>query len=607
MIVVVGAGPRGAGIVERLIANVAELLGGRTLEIHVVDPYSPGSGRIWRQNQSALMWLNVPLQSVTMFTDSSVDCDGAIRPGLSLHSWTARHGGDVHSHDGFVSRLTQGRYLEWFFESVVAQRPTTVTVVVHTTRAVELLDHHGGRQQVRLANGEPDVTADAVILAMGHLDVLPDHQAFGFAEFASRHRLSYIPSGYSADLDLGMVRPAEDVLIRGMGLAFVDLTVLLTEGRGGRYQTTAGGLRYVRSGAEPTIYATSRRGVPHRTKFTYVLDDPAALPRFLDAENYTGSTSWAVDFVHDVWPAVAKEIGWSYYHEFFRAHPKRVRTGWNDFARLYSADPWGSETLSRHIAAAVPNPADRWDLDSVRDPLARAGRASLERLQPYVRSLLRADLTRRTSSGQSAELGAFLGFRSAAHQISELLGNDRLTARSEAAIGARWRRLYEHFCSGPPPLRTRQLLALSEAGVLKFLGSKVSVVADETERVFSATSATMPSALRFTALVDGWIPRFDLRLTTDKLLTRLIAAGEATEFVRSDADGFAYRTGLIQVSGETFEMIDRRGAAHRHRYAIGPFTSTRQFSTFTSPGTNGRSFRQNDRLARGVLRTLEAG
>lgn len=39
VIAIVGAGPRGTGLLERIGANVPELFGGRALEIHVIDPF----------------------------------------------------------------------------------------------------------------------------------------------------------------------------------------------------------------------------------------------------------------------------------------------------------------------------------------------------------------------------------------------------------------------------------------------------------------------------------------------------------------------------------------------------------------------------------------
>src|SRR5690242_14546185 len=53
----IGGGPRTAGVLERLAASRPRLFQG-PLHIHVVEPYEPGSGRIWRYDQSPGLLLN---------------------------------------------------------------------------------------------------------------------------------------------------------------------------------------------------------------------------------------------------------------------------------------------------------------------------------------------------------------------------------------------------------------------------------------------------------------------------------------------------------------------------------------------------------------------
>ncbi len=76
-VVFVGGGPRTAGILERLAANRPELFDA-PLDIHVVEPHTPGSGRIWRYDQHPGLMLNSAAADVTMFTDASVQCDGPV-------------------------------------------------------------------------------------------------------------------------------------------------------------------------------------------------------------------------------------------------------------------------------------------------------------------------------------------------------------------------------------------------------------------------------------------------------------------------------------------------------------------------------------------------
>src|SRR3712207_9571223 len=48
VLVVVGAGPTAIGVLERLVANAPELGAGSRLQVHLVDPFPPGGGRVWR-------------------------------------------------------------------------------------------------------------------------------------------------------------------------------------------------------------------------------------------------------------------------------------------------------------------------------------------------------------------------------------------------------------------------------------------------------------------------------------------------------------------------------------------------------------------------------
>ena len=81
--------------------------------------------------------------------------------------------------------------------------------------------------------------------------------------------MTYLPPTYGADVDLEAFGAGDDVIVRGFGLVFIDLCVLMTEGRGGRFfPADDGGLRYVRSGREPKLFVGSRRGVPYRCKPT---------------------------------------------------------------------------------------------------------------------------------------------------------------------------------------------------------------------------------------------------------------------------------------------------------------------------------------------------
>ncbi|MGW7020752.1 FAD/NAD(P)-binding protein [Streptomyces decoyicus] len=612
-VVIVGAGPRGTGLIERIAANAPELYGDMPLDLHLVDPHPPGGGRIWRADQSPLLWMNSTAEDVTMFTDETVEQDGPVRPGPSLAEWArAVRDGEIPVAPGpaealaslgprdFAGRRLQGAYLSWVYERSVAALPPAVTVHEHRRRAVRVSGSRDGRQQVHLAGRPAPLTADLVVLTLGHLEaeLKPDEREV--TDFAARHGLTYLPPAFTADSELSALRPGEPVLVRGFGLAFVDLMVLLTEGRGGTYTTGADGQPVYRpSGREPVLHVGSRRGVPYHSKIGYEPDgERPPLPRFFGPEQVDALLARpdGIDFRRDVWPLIDKELGFAHYHRLFTAHPGRTRMNWPDFEEKYAvADP-GSAALQALVGAAVPDPADRLDLEALDHPLDGVRYPDAEALQDGLRGYIEADLARRHDPAHSPDLAVFLALLSVYGQLVRI--GDR---------GPWWHGFFSYLASGPPGPRLRQLLALSRAGVVRFLGAGTTVTADARRGVFRTESASVPGeSVEARALVEARLPAATVEHTRDALLRALYADGAATT-----------PTGLLAVGPADGRILDRAGRPlvlgpartgsgphHPRLFALGPHTDARSGGAFARPRTNAPAFRQNDATARALLTFL---
>ncbi|MET9034275.1 FAD/NAD(P)-binding protein [Streptomyces mirabilis] len=571
-LVIVGAGPRGTGLIERIAANAPELYAGSGLDIHLVDPHPPGAGRIWREAQSPLLWMNSHAEDVTMFTDETVVMDGPVRPGPTLHEWAAIDGRT------FADRQLQGAYLSWVHEQAVAALPPDVTVHHHPCRALRVSGPREGRQQVWLEGRPRPLLADLVVLALGHLDAELDQEQDELATYAHAHDLVHLPPDFTADSDLSSLAPGEPVLVRGFGLAFVDLMVLLTEGRGGRYD----GDTYLPSGREPVLYVGSRRGVPYHSKIGYDwTGERPPLPRFFGPAEVDAllARPEGFDFRRDVWPSIEKELGFAHYHRLFTVHPERTAIAWTDFEEKYAA----GEAAEREalVASAVPDPADRLDLAALDRPLDGVRYASHEEFQDGLRAYIEGDLRRRHDPGNSPDLAVFLGLLSVYGQLIRL-----------GDVGPRWHGFFSHLASGPPGPRLRQMLALSRAGVVRFVGADMAVVAEDG--VFRASSATVPGeTIEARALVEARLPEPTVGRALDPLLRELHADGvvETPE-------------GLLRVDRSDGRILDRGGRPHPRRFALGPYTDVRTPGAFTRPRTGGPAFRQNDATARAALAFL---
>jgi uncharacterized NAD(P)/FAD-binding protein YdhS len=616
-IAIVGAGPTASSLTERLVANAPELLDGWTLRIHLVDPHRIGTGRVWRPDLHPQLWMNSMAEDVTMFTDSSVRCRGPIRPGPSLYEWAQSVDDDTLASlpDALVdeirtlgpmtfpTRLVQSAYLDWFHLQLLASLPDGVEVVGHPRRARDVVDGDDGRQWVLLDGVDEPLRVDAVVLALGHLDATPDVETASLSRFAGRHGLTHLPPGHTAELDLSVLEPGADVLVLGFGQAFTDLLVLVTEARGGRFVDDDGRLRYEPSGREPVIHVGSRRGVPYRSKLSYRLQAaPAPLPRFLDDRAIDDLVSRApLDFRRDVLLLVEKEVAWARYHELVHAHSERAAMSWPAFAS--QLDHVGArEDLDALVVAAVPDPADRFDIARLDRPLAGLSFTGADELHRHVARHVATDLARRTDPTYSADLGAFNAMLGAFSSLGRVAA--ALTPRSRVEdYGVWWFGFFMYYASGPPPARLRQLLALADAGLVRFFGAGTTVTGDEATGEFVATSSSHPDVVRAAALVDARIAAPSLERTTDELLCRLLARGEVVEEVVVD-DGWSRNTGKVMVAGADLRIVRSSGDAHPHRHGLGVFTSRPAASALARPNTNAPAFRQNDAVARSILASL---
>jgi hypothetical protein len=622
-VVFIGGGPRTAGILERLAANRPGLAAG-PMQIHIVEPYEPGSGRIWRFDQEPGLMMNSTAADVTMFTDSSVVCEGPPIDGPGLAAWAAGvQDGSItdvpamppHLQEqlrsltgsSFATRQLQSKYLEWFFRRAVRALGADVSVTVHRDTAVRVepqgADDDG--YSVRLAGGAT-LPADVVITALGHTDAEPDARSAAWTGFAARNGGFHAAPSYTTDVDYSPIAQGEDVIVSGMGLAFVDLLVLLTEGRGGRFEETPdGGLRYLPSGAEPRLWAGSRRGVPFHSKISVALrGEPAAAPRFFtaDAVGALLAEHAELDFRTQLWPLIAKDAGYGYYRELFTGSPERVALGWDEFAGRFAELDWYSSARRDLVAEAVPDAALHLDLERLDRPFGGQLFAGHDDVQAAVAAYIEHDLELRTGPDHPETQALFMALLKVYMELGRIVPPERLNARSQEDVHGWWHGFFSFVDSGPPPRRLREMLAVHRAGLLHFLGPGLAVAADEATGEFVATSAQSPVSVRTKAFIEARLPGPAVARSANPLLRSLHGTGLGAEQHLLTSDG-GHSTGrLLITSGH--RIVGRGGDTRSRLFGIGPGTSGWGAGAFARPGTNAAPFRENDALARKILEAV---
>ncbi|MEV6589495.1 FAD/NAD(P)-binding protein [Streptomyces acidicola] len=597
----VGAGPRGTSVLERLCASAPELLRpGTRLTVHVVDPAPPGPGRVWRTAQSPHLLMNTVASQVTLFTDESVDCSGPIRPGPSLHAWAAGELGP----DEYPTRAQYGRYLEWVFSEVVREAPPAIRVEVHTARAVHLDDAPDGRQTLALSTGRTLTGLSAVVLAQGHLPEVPDPARRDLASYAGRHGLRHIPPANPADVDLDPLAPGEPVLLRGLGLNFFDHMALLTTGRGGRFVNGPRGLHYLPSGREPRLYAGSRRGIPYQArgdnaKGPYGRHTPLVLtPEVIAGFRKRADSCEAPDFLTEIWPLVAKEVETVYYEGVLTDSP--ALSAFRD--RFLSTPHRSPEETAVLDEFGIPH-AGRWSWDRVARPYGDQAFPDPDAWQSWLLAYIGDDAAQAALGNVDGPLKAALDvLRDLRNELRLIVDHSGLTGDSRRDHLDGWYTPLNAFLSiGPPRSRIEEMAALIEAGVLTVVGPRLQV--RPQDGAWHAHSPDIPgSAVRATTLIEARLPEPDLRRTADELLARLLKTGQARPHT---VDG--YETGGLDVTPRPYRLIDRQGAAHTRRFAFGVPTEGVHWVTAAGarPGVDSVTLSDADAVARAALHTLD--
>ncbi|WP_042170891.1 FAD/NAD(P)-binding domain-containing protein [Streptomyces sp. NBRC 110035] len=633
-IALVGAGPRGLSVLERLIAQERKSPSTSHITVHVVDPYPPGPGRVWRTDQSRELLMNTVTSQVTVFADSSVNLVGPVEDGPSLYEWArdvaagaipvpGDGGEDALGEarrlgpDTYPSRAFHGHYLGWVFRTLVAEAPAHLEVRVHQELAVAL-DYesggHDGRQRLLLADGTRLSGLDAVVLAQGHVPVRATAEERRFGAFAAEHGLVYLGPANPADTDHSGIGPGESVVLRGLGLNFFDHMALLTVGRGGSFERVDERLVYHPSGQEPRVLAGSRRGVPYHARGE---NEKGAYgryqPRLLTAEKADELRALAdegewIRFGTHLWPLITAEVERVYYAALLADRIEAAELAAFTDRFLHTGD--SAEDKVRLLDAVGVSPAERWDWDRITEPYGDQEFATAEDFRTWLLAYLRQDVVEARAGNVSGPLKAALDvLRDLRNEIRLAVDHSGLEANSHRDELEHWYTPLNAFLSiGPPVSRIEELLALVEAGTVEIVGPGMTVEAVTDGRAaFEVRSRRIPDLRRRAgALVEARLPEPDLRRTDDRLMRHLLTTGQYAPYRIPGECGREYETGAVAVSGRPHHPLDAEGRPHLRRFVHGVPTESVHWVTAAGirPGVGSVTVEDSDTIAAAVLTLL---
>ena len=539
-IAIVGLGPWGVCALERVVTTAREELPrGRDVAVHVIEPGVPGSG-VYDVTQPDYLVLNNPCGELSLYPFETE----ADQPpyAVGLYDWAVARGyrwvGDrcaidpmgrpIEPHH-FLPRRLMGEYLQWFYRALLAGAPRGVHIVHHPAAAVDVVARRDGSEEVRLANGGK-VVVDHVIVTSGHTpNYHPDE--------TGRDLEPYPVGSYVDELPVGST-----VAVSGMGLVALDIVTALTIGRGGQFVESGQGLRYRPSGREPLIQLFCRSGLPFTGKSVTgkdrsdVYKPVICTTEALDAlSGRSNGHRRLVDVRSELLPLLFGEMHARYYAQTAFQASGSAAAGAAVREQLQAA--WNDGRFDERLAelAARFGSFDAEALFFGHQPDYRCS----DEYERFVYQSLKDDLREaEVPDGASPVKSAaqvFRIFRDSMRSVVELGGLSLASYQDfNAEICSRIHRLV----AGPPALRSRQMLALMDAGVVRTpYGPSPARGLAVTDRVANSGRTRLSSTAFEHAYRDevdfvirGHLEEPRIAGSASQLLTRLYNRGRVSPF-----------------------------------------------------------------------------
>lgn len=329
-IAVIGVGPRGLSVLERVVSHARHE--GTPVELLLIEPGTLGVG-IHQVDQPDYLLLNTIASQLTIFSDGRMTPGAPVSTGPSFFEWCQERRIPVR-FDEFMPRRLLGEYLAWAAGRLLDAVPPCVTVR-HISDSAVSLRQAGDGASVVLAGGT-EHRVDLAVVTTGH----------GLAQPPRGIEDDWIDVPYPLPEAVDKIAEGATVAFLGTGLTAMDVIAALTLGRGGEFRQ--GG--YVPSGREPRIVLANRNGWLPCARPATTRERRAAPAAFLTqaavAELRGRSADGRLDFRRDIEPLVRREA----LHRMAGATPAETEA----VLRILAPEPQGAvESYRRYVELLV--------------------------------------------------------------------------------------------------------------------------------------------------------------------------------------------------------------------------------------------------------------
>lgn len=621
-IAIIGLGPRGLSVFDRIIAFARNDASATPLELYVFDGKEFGPG-CHTTDQGSHLLVNTVACQMTQFSDDTVRGGGPLLYGPSFADWLSSKSGSAPGapagrvdidRNGYYSRALFGDYLRWCFEYVKKLAPPHVTIYLHNFSTVEDLEWKGDGWQVSY-DGQA-YPADFVFLTTGHARKIINESERELTRKvdAARERnarLQLVLEPYPVRNAVSGVTERDTVAIEGMGLTTFDLLAQLTSARGGVFEAgartdPAGRLRYRPSGKEPRILLYARSGLPLTArainqKGVYGQYKAKFLTLAKVEELRAATPGGQLDFQQQVMPLLWCDMQFAYYFSYLHQRHDRLTAlvFSNEFLAADSAEA-RQALVDKHVPRR-----DQLSWDALVNPIPARALQSRRQYDDWLRGFMWRDVEQALLGNLNSPLKSACDvLRDVRDVIRSAIDFAGLTEQSHRWVLAEFLPIMNRLAVGPPKERITQLLALMDAGVVRAdFGPGARGVYDEEAASFvvhghwSGASEQANVLVRARASLPG--PLED----KSPLMRKMVKRGIVKPFMNG-----SFHPGGITVD-RNMNVIGADGAVQNSLWALGTLVEGCKFYTFVlpRPGANSTTMVDAGRAVGCMMESIARG
>ncbi|CAC9960716.1 hypothetical protein [uncultured Gammaproteobacteria bacterium] len=576
---IIGTGPRGISIIEKIHRNIPNKNFIKKLQcttIYLFDKDELGCGRIWKTTQSECLLMNTISSHVTIYSNKQKNNYYA----PSLKEWiSGAKNPDIKKYKGidFVPRRIYGLYLKSSFERMIKKISEYTQVIKRETQVVDINQYGKEQYSLTTASGEKLTDINHIVLALGHSKNINIKRTFNKG-------LKYIAGDSCADMPLQNISSNNNIFIQGMGLSFYDILSTLTEGRGGLFYSVNNQLVYHPSGNEPSIIAGSRSGIPllsrgkNQKNANYNVEG-IFFNIFNINNRKTIKNTDKLNFKKDIYPLIVKEIQFIYYkHYIYKMFNHEIYDLFKkDFSSINPFYPIPEDIERKYKLKKFKD----IDLYSIYRPFIKSNLQSHNEFMRNLLEIIRLDIHNSEEGNiDNPWKASFDIMRDCRDTLRYIIENNYI---KDYSFILDFKHTFESVLSfltaGPPAVRLKQVLALIESKVLTIIAPDYCIT-QLNKKYYIYSKYHRRDKYLINVFIDGILPNPSLKNRDDLLLKNLHIKGIITEYSRLYKFGIQ---GGVNVNS-ALQIINSAGNINKNIFCIG--IPTENPNWFTQVGSS---------------------